>query len=50
MQGELVLVVHADSADIIASIIELKTELGANSKIHLVISGATEAHHLAAEL
>ncbi|KZV83698.1 hypothetical protein EXIGLDRAFT_728044 [Exidia glandulosa HHB12029] len=48
--GELPLVVYAEGADIISSLLELKNDLGVDSKLRLVISGATEAHLLAEEI
>ncbi|KAH7100379.1 hypothetical protein BKA62DRAFT_252537 [Auriculariales sp. MPI-PUGE-AT-0066] len=50
LKGEIPIVIHVDSADIIASLIELKAEVDKESKIRLVISGATEAHLVAKEL
>ncbi|KAJ7054365.1 carbohydrate esterase family 9 protein [Mycena amicta] len=51
-KGKIPLVVHVENADIIASLILLKKEVEAakQSTIRLSISGATEAHLLAAEL
>jgi len=49
-QGNLPLIIKTDGADIIASIIELKTGLGEDSKARITIAGASEAHLLAAEL
>lgn len=48
--GEIPLVVNAEGADIISSLLELKNDLGADSNLRLVISGATEAHLLAQEM
>jgi hypothetical protein len=39
-----------ENADIISSLIELNREADADGKIHMVISGATEAHLVAQEL
>ncbi|KAH7107924.1 hypothetical protein BKA62DRAFT_680428 [Auriculariales sp. MPI-PUGE-AT-0066] len=50
IKGEIPLVIGADSADIIATIIEIKAEVDPEAKIRIVISGAAEAHLLAAEL
>nr|GAT48836.1 carbohydrate esterase family 9 protein [Mycena chlorophos] len=52
VKGELPLVVEAESADIIASLLVLKQEVEALSKrsLRLVIAGGTEAHLLATEL
>ncbi|KAK7051210.1 hypothetical protein VNI00_004710 [Paramarasmius palmivorus] len=47
--GELPLVVEAHSADVIASLIELKRN-STNANVNLVVAGATEAHLLATEL
>ncbi|KAG0707315.1 composite domain of metallo-dependent hydrolase [Suillus ampliporus] len=51
-KGAIPLVVQAQNADIIASLIELKKEVNASTgaDIQLTISGATEAHLLAKEL
>ncbi|KAJ7056224.1 carbohydrate esterase family 9 protein [Mycena amicta] len=47
-EGKLPLVVHAESADIIASLLTLKNEF--DSSLRLVIAGGAEAHLLASEL
>lgn len=51
-QGKTPLVVEADSADIIATLITLKAEVESKtgSTIKMTISGATEAHLLAKEI
>ncbi|KAJ7793926.1 hypothetical protein B0H14DRAFT_2392986 [Mycena olivaceomarginata] len=50
--GKIPLVVHAESADIIASLLVLKKEVEAlgGAPIRLTLAGATEAHLLAKEL
>ncbi|EJD52321.1 hypothetical protein AURDEDRAFT_111071 [Auricularia subglabra TFB-10046 SS5] len=48
--GEIPLIVQADGADIVASLIELKNDIGRDSKLKLAISSAAEAHLLAKEL
>ena len=51
-QGKLTLVVDADSADIIATLVLLKKEVEdrTGAKIHMTLTGAIEAHLLAKEL
>ena len=51
-QGHLPLVVDVQGADEIATLLELKAEIEdhLDSKIKLVIAGASEAHLLASEL
>jgi hypothetical protein len=51
-QGEATLVIEADSADIIASVIYLKAEVETKLgyKLKITISGAAEAHLLAPDL
>jgi hypothetical protein len=51
-QGKITLVVHTHSADIIATLIELKREVERHTKarIKLTIAGGGEAHLLAKEL
>ncbi|KAF7334289.1 Carbohydrate esterase family 9 protein [Mycena sanguinolenta] len=50
--GKIPLVVHADSADVIASLLLLKKEVeaAAGTPIRLTLAGATEAHLLAKEI
>ena len=52
LQGTITLVVEAQSADIIATLIILKqeVELKNNKSIRMTITGAAEAHKLAKEL
>ena len=53
-QGEVPLVVEAESADVIATLVELKKEvehkLGLGKKLKVTIAGGHEAHLLAREL
>ncbi|KAF9227423.1 carbohydrate esterase family 9 protein [Gyrodon lividus] len=51
-KGEIPVVVQAQNADIIASLIKLKKEVEAstNAALRLIVAGATEAHLLAREL
>lgn len=51
-QGAMPLVVHAESADIIATVINLKLayERETRRSLHLTIAGGAEAHLLAEEL
>ncbi|KAF9241521.1 hypothetical protein BU15DRAFT_87115 [Melanogaster broomeanus] len=51
-KGEIPLVVQAQNADIIASLIKLKKEVEANAKtaLRLTVTGAAESHLLAREL
>ncbi|KAJ7253712.1 carbohydrate esterase family 9 protein [Mycena haematopus] len=52
VEGKIPLVVHAESADVIASLLVLKQEVEAvtGTPIRLTLAGATEAHLLAAEI
>jgi hypothetical protein len=51
-QGQIPLVIHVDSADIMATVLRLKTEYEAKTPYTLWITftGASEAHLLAAEI
>ena len=51
-KGKIPLVVNAQSADVIASLLLLKSEVDSQTghNLRLVVSGAAEAHLLAAEL
>ena len=51
-QGEIPLVVQAQNADIIASLIKLKKEVEASKSVNLklTVAGAAEAHLLAKHL
>ena len=51
-QGSTPLVIEAHSADVIATLLELKAEVEKSSGIgiHLTITGASEAHLLAREI
>lgn len=52
LQGQRTLVVHAESADVIATLVQLKKEVEGITctAMRLTIFGASEAHLLAAEL
>ncbi|EIM86583.1 composite domain of metallo-dependent hydrolase [Stereum hirsutum FP-91666 SS1] len=53
VKGEIPLVVHAQNADIIATLLRLKHDVeasGAGTKIKMTILGGTEAHLLAKEI
>lgn len=52
LQGTMPLVVHADSADVIATLIELKAEVESSigATLRMTIVGGAEAHLLAREL
>lgn len=52
LQGEIPLVIEVASGDIMATLLELKSEVeeAQGSKLRLVFSGATEAHLLAPAL
>lgn len=51
-KGEIPLVVHAQNADIIASLIKLKKEVETSKSVELMltVAGAAEAHLLAKNL
>jgi hypothetical protein len=50
--GEIPLVIDTENADVIATLLDLKTEIewATNTQIRMVISGGAEAHLLAKEL
>jgi hypothetical protein len=52
LKGEIPIVVQAQNADIVASLIKLKKEIEAstNTALRLTVAGAAEAHLLAREL
>ncbi len=52
IQGEMTLVVHVDSADIMATLLHLKSEFEASSTstLQMTFAGAAEAHLLAPEI
>jgi hypothetical protein len=53
-QGVIPLAIHVDSADVMATLLELKAEVeslgGGEPRINIVFIGAAEAHLLAEEL
>jgi hypothetical protein len=51
-QGVIPVVVHTDNADVIATLIELKSEVEekTGARIRMTIAGGAEAHLLAREL